>query len=123
MNQLQLYIEHSFLFENLSEVWRDDTPLTAEDILELDRYCRGRGIELVPAIASFGHLYKILRTKSFRHLCEMPELAEKPFGFVDRMNHHTLDVSNPDSLYFIKGLMEEYMELFSSHKFLSLIHI
>lgn len=117
MNQLQLYIEHSFLFENLSEVWRDDTPLTAEDILELDRYCRGRGIELVPAIASFGHLYKILRTKSFRHLCEMPELAEKPFGFVDRMNHHTLDVSNPDSLYFIKGLMEEYMELFSSHKF------
>ncbi len=117
MNQLQLYIEHSFLFENLSEVWRDDTPLTAEDILEFDRYCREREIELVPAIASFGHLYKVLRTKSFRHLCEKPELAEEPFGFVDRMNHHTLDVSNPESLWFVKELMEEYMLLFSSDKF------
>lgn len=117
LNQLQLYIEHSFLFENLSEVWRDDTPLTAEDILEFDRYCKVRGIELVPAIASFGHLYKVLRTESFRGLCERPELAQEPFGFVDRMNHHTLDVSNPESLRFVKGLMEEYMTLFSSDKF------
>lgn len=117
MNQLQLYIEHSFLFEGLSEVWRDDTPLTADDILEFDRYCKVRGIELVPAIASFGHLYKVLRTKSFRHLCERPELAQEPFGFVDRMDHHTLNVSNPESLSFIKGLMEEYMALFSSDKF------
>ncbi len=117
MNQLQLYIEHSFLFESLSEVWRDDTPLTAEDIMEFDRYCSVRGIELVPAIASFGHLYKVLRTKSYRHLCEMPQLAEEPFGFVDRMNHHTLDVSNPESLRLVKDLMEEYMALFSSDKF------
>ncbi|MCI8974571.1 MAG: family 20 glycosylhydrolase [Lachnospiraceae bacterium] len=117
MNQLQLYIEHSFLFENLSEVWRDDTPLTAEDILEFDRYCKARNIELVPAIASFGHLYKVLRTKSFRRLCERPELADAPFGFVDRMNHHTLDVSNAESLCFVKGLIKEYMALFSSDKF------
>ena len=33
INQLQLYIEHTYLFEGLSEMWRDDTPLTAEDIL------------------------------------------------------------------------------------------
>ena len=40
INQLQLYIEHSYLFDDLTEMWRDDTPLTAEDILELDRYCK-----------------------------------------------------------------------------------
>ena len=40
INQMQLYIEHSYLFEDLSEMWRDDTPLTAQDILELDAYCR-----------------------------------------------------------------------------------
>ena len=68
MNQLQLYIEHSFLFEDFSEVWRDDTPLTAEEIMELDRYCSRIGIELVPSISCFGHLYKILSTKSYSHL-------------------------------------------------------
>ena len=66
-------IEHSFLFHSFSEVWRDDTPLTAEDILELDIYCRERYIELVPSLASFGHLYKVLRTKQYTALCELPE--------------------------------------------------
>ena len=51
INQLQLYIEHSYLFDDLTEMWRDDTPLTAEDILELDRYCKGLGIDLVPSLA------------------------------------------------------------------------
>lgn len=117
LNQLQLYIEHSFLFENLSEVWRDDTPLTAEEILELDAYCRKRNIELVPSIASFGHLYKILRTKSYCHLCELPGAEDQPFGFVDRMEHHTLDVSNPESIQFAMGLIEEYLPLFTSNYF------
>src|SRR5699024_8016957 len=56
INQLQLYIEHTYLFEGLSEMWRDDTPLTAADILELDRYCRSLGIDLVPSLSCFGHL-------------------------------------------------------------------
>lgn len=117
MNQLHLYIEHSFLFRDFSEVWRDDTPLTAQDILELDAYCRERFIDLVPSIASFGHLYKVLRTHSYRHLCELSDTAEEPFGFVDRMRHHTLDVSNPDSLALVKKMIDEYLPLFSSDYF------
>lgn len=117
MNQLQLYIEHSFLFEEESEVWRDDTPLTAEEILELDAYCRERKIELVPSLSSFGHLYKTLRTRTFRHLCELPDTGDQPFGFVDRMEHHTLDVSNEESLAFVKQRIEEYMPLFTSGYF------
>ena len=49
MNQLQLYIEHSYLFRGMTELWRDDTPLTAEEIMEFDHYCNERGIELVPS--------------------------------------------------------------------------
>ena len=63
MNQLQLYIEHTFLFRDFSEIWRDDTPLTAEEIMELDQYCLERGIELVPSLSCFGHLYKVLSSK------------------------------------------------------------
>lgn len=116
-NQFQLYIEHTFLFKEFSEVWRDDTPLTASDILELDEYCADRGIDMVPSISTFGHLYKVLRTKSYRHLCEMEELCDEPFGLVDRMEHHTLDVTNEDSFLLIKKLIDEYLPLFRSDKF------
>ena len=117
LNQLQLYMEHTFLFRGFSEVWRDDTPLTAEDILELDAYCRKRHIELVPSIACFGHLYKVLRTKTYGELCEMPGMEKEPFGFVDRMRHHTLDVSNPESIQLVKALIDEFMPLFISQYF------
>ena len=117
INQLQIYIEHSFLFPGSSEVWRDDTPLTAEDILELDRHCRRYHIDLIPSLSSFGHLYKVLRTKTFRHLGEFPETADAPFGFGDRMGHHTLCVAEEEALVYAKGMIDRYMELFSSAYF------
>lgn len=117
INQLQLYIEHTYLFEGFSEMWRDDTPLTAEDILEFDAYCRKLNIELVPNISCFGHLYKLLRTKSWEHLCELPDTRDIPFGFVDRMLHHTVDVTNEESFTLIKGMIEEFIPLFTSDHF------
>ncbi len=117
LNQLQLYIEHSFLFKDFSEVWRDDTPLTAEDILEFDIYCRNLHIDLIPSIASFGHLYKVLGSKSYSGLCELPEADEQPFSFYGRMVHHTLDISKEESFAFVTKMLEEYMPLFSSDYF------
>lgn len=117
INQLQLYVEHSYLFQGLSEVWRDDTPLTAEEILELDAYCNSLQIELVPSIATFGHLYKLLTTKTYSHLCELPDSDKQPFAFEDRMMHHTIDASNEESLTLIKRLIDEYLPLFQSKHF------
>lgn len=117
MNQLQLYIEHSYLFRNQSEVWRDDTPLTAQDILELDAYCRRLNIELVPSVSTFGHLYKVLSTKTYGNYCEAPEQAKEEFSFHDRMHHHTLDVSNEGSIAFAKKQIEEFLPLFTSGQF------
>lgn len=117
LNQLQLYIEHSFLFANFSEVWRDDSPLTAADIMELDRYCSKLNIDLIPSLASFGHLYKVLSTKSYQHLAELKGAAATEFSFVDRMQHHTIDASNPESLNFIQEMIAEFMPLFSSDYF------
>lgn len=117
INQLQLYIEHSFLFQDFSEVWRDDTPLTSEDILELDAYCRERNIELVPSIASFGHLYKVLRTNSMKHLSEIEDPADKLFSFIDRMRHHTVNVSDDASFDMITKMLAEYIPLFTSNRF------
>lgn len=117
INQLQLNVEHSYLFRNESEVWRDSTPLTAEEIMELDQYCRVLHIDLVPALASFGHLYELLRSRTYSHLCELDVDVRESFSLIARMKHHTVDVTNEESLHLIKSRIREYMSLFSSKYF------
>ncbi|MCR5656351.1 MAG: family 20 glycosylhydrolase [Butyrivibrio sp.] len=114
LNQLQLYVEHTFAFEGFSEVYRDDTPLTAEDILELDEYCFSLGIELIPSFSTFGHLYKVLRTKTYEELCELDNPGADKFSFDQRMQHHTLDVTNEKSIEFVKKMLDEVLPLFRS---------
>ncbi|RAZ93494.1 N-acetyl-beta-hexosaminidase, partial [Klebsiella oxytoca] len=80
------------------EMWRNETPLTAQEILELDRYCRQRCIELIPSLASFGHLYMLLSTSSYGELCELEDSVNRPFSFEDRMQHHTINASDERAL-------------------------
>ena len=85
INEFQLYIEHTYLFRNMSEIWRDDDPLEAEDILELDAYCRERHIELIPSLATFGHMFRILSTKSYAELCELRDSDKMPYTYTGEM--------------------------------------
>lgn len=117
INQIQLYIEHTFAFKGMSEVWIDKDPLTAEEIILLDMYCKKRNVELIPSISTFGHLYEVLRTKSFSHLCEMTNMQEEEYSFFERMAHHTLDVSNDESLRLVEDMIEQFIPLFTSNKF------
>lgn len=117
LNQLQLYVEHTYLFRGMTELWRDDTPLTAQEIMEFDYYCMEPGIELIPSLSSFGHLYKLLSSKKYSHLCELDGYGQKPFSVRRRMQHHTIDTTNPESIELVKGMIYEYMQLFSSKQF------
>ena len=117
LNEFQLYVEHTYLFRDLSEMWRDTSPLTAEEILELDDYCAERHIDLVPSLASFGHLYMLLSTRSHEDLCELWDASSQPFSLVDRMRHHTVNVSDERTLPLIQKMLEEYMSLFRSDRF------
>lgn len=117
INHLQLYVEHTFAFKNLSEVWMDKDPLTAEEILELDEYCRKRHVELVPSLSTFGHLYEVLSSKSYSELCELDGWEDKPYSWIHRMQHHTLNVSREESLKLVEDMLEEFVPLFSSDKF------
>lgn len=117
VNELQLYIEHTYMFAGLSEMWRDETPLTAEEIMELDNYCRERHVELVPSLSSFGHLYGLLSTRAYGELCELENSWRQPFSLSDRLRHHTVNVGDERVMPLIKGMLEEYMALFSSDKF------
>ncbi len=80
INQLQLYMEHSFAYRGHEVVWRDASPPDAEEIAALDAYCRARAIELVPCQNSFGHFHRWLKHETYRHLAEVPEGLDHPFS-------------------------------------------
>jgi hypothetical protein len=123
VNQLQLYIEHTFLFHGHPEIGRGVSPLTSEDILELDEFCRDRHIELVPSLASFGHMQGILRLQRYRHLAEdwgvgkyvSPEAGRLPEW--QRRTAWSLSPANPATYVFLDSLFGEFLPLFSSGKF------
>lgn len=116
-NQLQLYVEHVIDLDDTIESWIGHSPLTCSEIIDLDEYCYARGIELVPTLATFGHMYEILRSNSYKQLGEFPEQSERPFSFVERMMHHTLNPTNPNTIPFISKRIKDYASLFKSNKF------
>lgn len=68
INQIQLYIEHTFAYRGHDIVWKDSSPFTGEEILQLDRFCKERFIELVPNQNSFGHMHRWLCHDKYRSL-------------------------------------------------------
>ncbi len=113
INQLQLYTEHTFAYRNHPQVWADASPMTAEQILALDAYCRERYIDLVPNQNCFGHMHRWFEHERYR------PLAESPGGFTDPWGnkHNTpfsLDPTNPASLKLIRELFAELLPNFTS---------
>ena len=115
LNHLELYVEHSFEYTGMEEIWHDKSPITREEIKALDAYCRKLYIELVPSFSLFGHLYEILRHPKYSHLCEIT--PESYYSWHDRMIHHTIDITNPESFELIKGMIDDVVDLFTSDKF------
>ena len=115
INQLQLYTEHTFAFTNHEVVWGDASPLTADDVRELDEYCQQRFIELVPNLNSFGHFERWLRHPEYKHLAECPDGFTLPNGKSFPWGR-TLHPS-PESLRFLEKLYEEFLPNFSSPRF------
>ena len=118
LNQLQLYIEHTFAFARHCDIWEGGDPITAEEIIRLDHYCRERHIDLVPSLSTFGHFYMALRSKRKEELNELDiKASELPFSFYGRMAHYTLNCSDPRSLALVEEMLQEFMPLFTSKYF------
>ena len=79
-NHLELYMEHTYAYRGHDEVWRDASPLTAEDMHWLDGLCADHGIELVANQNSFGHMERWLRHDAHRWRAECPDGARSIFG-------------------------------------------
>lgn len=117
LNSLQIYIEHTYAFEECKELAARSGSLTAEEIKALEAYCEEHFIEFIPSIATFGHLHDLLEQEQYQHLRALKDFEEIPNFWHSRMRHHTIDPLNPESLEVIKSLIDQYMPLFKSDTF------
>ena len=114
INQLQLYMEHTFAYQRHREVWEDASPVTGEEILALDAYCQERFIELVPNQNSFGHMTRWLSHDRYRHLAECPQGCDT--GRRRFEEPVSLCPEDPASLDFLCGLYDELLPHFRSRQ-------
>lgn len=116
LNSLQLYVEHTFEFKEFADSIEKTGYLSAEEIQEIDKYCKMNFIDFIPSIATFGHLYELLEKESYKHLREIEEFNSRNF-WEDRMMHHTIDPTKDESFELVKSLIDQYVVNFSSDKF------
>ncbi|OKP94552.1 family 20 glycosylhydrolase [Paenibacillus sp. P32E] len=126
LNQLQLYIEGSpFAYESFPQVWELETPITGEEILLLDAYCKERYIELVPNQNSFGHMEGWLTRPEFNTLAEIPEGFMLPENMYDSemypeglfMHPGTFHTEDPEVLELLGTMYDDLLPYFTSKQF------
>ena len=122
VNQLQLYIEHTFAFRGHPAIGAGASPLTADDILEIDEFCAARGIELLPSLSTFGHMSNVLKHPQYRHLAEDLGAGEyvgneKGFAAAHPPKGWTLSPAVPEIYDFLDSMFAEFLPLFRSKRF------
>lgn len=115
INEFQLYTEHTFAYLAHPIVWEHASPMTGEQILQLDAYCRERFIELVPNQNSFGHLRRWLTHDKYRPMAELPHGGNTDWGYMDEP--YSISPASKKSLPFLAGLYDELLPHFTSCSF------
>ena len=114
INQLQLYIEHTFAYAGHEEVWASASPFTPDEIRELDAHCRERHVELVANQNCLGHMERWLKFDRYK------PLAIAPDGWTDARGRTrpptTIDPSNPASLAHVRELLAQLLPNFASRR-------
>ncbi len=111
-NHLQLYTEHTFAYTGHERVWEGWSPLTAEEVRELDALCRVHGIELAANQNCFGHMVPWLKHEAYAHLAETH--GDWMFDIWPRSGPFSLCPTDPASLRFVEGLLDQLLPCFTS---------
>ena len=117
MNSLQLYVEHTYPFEECREIAERYGSITPQELSELDAYCKERFVDFIPSLSTFGHMYEILRQEPYRHLRVLADFKETHNFRWERMRHHTINPEHPESLPLVRSLIGQYMPSFTSDYF------
>jgi hexosaminidase len=115
VNQLQLYMEHTFAYAGHEIVWREASPFSTREIAELDAFCAARHIELVPNQNSFGHMQRWLKHEPYKRLAECPDGFEHAWN--PTREPYGLCATDPASLALIQDLYDQLLPNFQSRQF------
>ena len=116
INHLQLYMEgFPFAYPSFPEVWQGGDPMTGEELMRLDRYCRDRFIDLVPNQNSFGHMSAWLKRAEFEKLAESSSGTVNSIGLYEPSS--TLNPSDPGSVTLLERLYDDLLPNFNSDYF------
>ena len=117
VNMLQLYVEHVFPFKEYDGIYQRTGYITPAELKEIDAYCKENFIDFIPSLSCFGHLYELLESDKYKHLCELTDDEHKTHFWQRRMAHHTINPSDPESIEVIKSLIDQFMPCFTSKYF------
>ena len=115
INQLQLYMEHTFAYRGHETVWRDASALTPLQVQHLDGWCSERCVDLVPNQNSLGHFHRWLQHEPYRHLAECPEGVDHPFS--RGREPFSLCPTDPEALALMEQLYDHLLPNFQSTQF------
>ncbi len=113
VNHLELYTEHTFAYQDHEVVWRDASPITADDVHWLDDLCASHGIALVANQNCFGHMGRWLRHQPYRSWAECPDGFEPIPGY--RMEPTVLAPTEANAV-FAHSLFAELLPHFTSSR-------
>ena len=113
INQLQLYIEHTFAHPGHSVAWQGASPMTPAHLRWLDTHCAEVGIELVANQNCFGHMERWLRHGAYRTRAECPDGWEPMEGI--RQPPSVL-APTPDNAAFALDLLDHQLECIRSRR-------
>lgn len=101
LNAFTLYTEHVYKLKKHPAIAPKDG-ISAEEIIELDKYCKKHHVQLIGNFQSFGHFANILSVPGYEHLGETPTV---------------ITPAKEESYTFLKEVYDEIAPSYSSPYF------
>ncbi len=112
INHLQLYTEHTFAYKGHDVVWKDASPITTDEIQQIDEHCTNNGITLAANQNCFGHMTRWLKHKEYAHLAETVDGWY--WGDMFRPETFSLCPTDPGSIRLVRDLLNQLLPNFTS---------
>lgn len=123
INHYQLYFEHTCFFPSYPFISKAASPYSANDIIEIDKHCRSEGVDLIPSLATFGHMTRILNHPGLREMSEDlgKGLYDDPRALElaawKKKKAGTISPANPETYKFLARIFDDFLPLFTSKYF------
>lgn len=113
VTHLHLNIEHAFCFSFDRDICGDEGGLTRDEAQAICAYAHERFVEIVPCLASLGHMGRVLSLPRYKDLAEVAtEKTWAELSWPERARGFTLDPSHPEARELVGRMWREILDAF-----------